>query len=550
MTSVLATKNSTLTVHSLFPPSWRWIGFFLVLILHVSPCLALETPYLYEWKLGDIGENFPAPKDIDNAAGTFQHVRFSYDTTSQVLSIAFTMRPPANVEQNAKVFSFVVSPGIVPDEAGNELAIFYLDFTSDHPIVTAYTYEPNALLWESGSWNKGEKLCSSLDLLKCGQWVTAIRSWSNSDGSQTFFFNANVRLLNTREPEQSNVNHKLWRGAEFLDSIGFWISAYGYPNFVTHYSPDGFLSDFHPGQSIDSTFQGSFKGNQKNTFRLPYCDTQNSSLVLRADEPFEYPVTAMSPSTLPITFSHSTLPTGSSVILRSANANNDIMTAVFQWTPQLSDVSSTYEIDFRFADDLGSTQCTLELQVIPPQEELVVDCAGTPGGGAHIDRCGICGGNGSSCLGCSEVDLFSTQQEMDTNAKKQLRFLRKLNERYRIIAKGTRNEREAILYLSTTNMAGRAFYKSIWKTSWVSIPSSLLVCTNQIFCSSTSNFPAIESFVSASDSLLALSRDTREKLLGLGSDARRLLRRARISHTKALAAASEIPPSASECISE
>lgn len=42
-----------------------------------------------------------------------------------------------------------------------------------------------------------------------------------------------------------------------------------------------------------------------------------------------------------------------------------------------------------------------------------VDCRGIPGGGSVVDACGICGGDGTTCVGCNPLDPYNLAYQVD-----------------------------------------------------------------------------------------------------------------------------------------
>jgi hypothetical protein len=44
-----------------------------------------------------------------------------------------------------------------------------------------------------------------------------------------------------------------------------------------------------------------------------------------------------------------------------------------------------------------------------------VDCAGECGGELRMDQCGVCGGDGQSCVGCMEVSACNFDAAADTD---------------------------------------------------------------------------------------------------------------------------------------
>jgi hypothetical protein len=110
------------------------------------------------------------------------------------------------------------------------------------------------------------------------------------------------------------------------------------------------------------------------------------------------------------------------------------------------------------------------------------DCQGTPFGTASVDRCGVCAGDGTSCVGCSEVDTTSALLSIDGAAlaaknrvERALVILRRLE---RFSASGARFARE-------TRAKASKFYIAAWQQTWT-FPLKVTNCTNTQFCVSGS----------------------------------------------------------------
>lgn len=109
-----------------------------------------------------------------------------------------------------------------------------------------------------------------------------------------------------------------------------------------------------------------------------------------------------------------------------------------------------------------------------------VDCLGVLGGSAVLDRCGVCNGDGSSCLECSTTDISQIQFEVDGHAFKQLSLVKRAR---RIILRTNVNQRETRA-LSALLVLAEQTYGRIWSNIW-SYQSQIVSCSNAIFCSST-----------------------------------------------------------------
>jgi hypothetical protein len=189
-------------------------------------------------------------------------------------------------------------------------------------------------------------------------------------------------------------------------------------------------------------------------------------------------------------------------------------------------------------------QCETEVTVPSCQ----VDCEGTIGGTKVLDRCGVCGGDGNSCLGCNNVDILQNQFALDGNALGQRKLVEHATNNLSKLARSAKDK----AFVTKARKDAKKFYNDGWTLAW-SLPSIVTTCSNQVFCTSISNAGTVNSFLSASDgsnkllkSVIAKLQKLRKKKLA--SDSKTLakgdaLYQANIGHAAA------VPATASACTS-
>jgi len=110
--------------------------------------------------------------------------------------------------------------------------------------------------------------------------------------------------------------------------------------------------------------------------------------------------------------------------------------------------------------------------------------------GPNVDACGICKGDGSTCLTCDSVNITSLIQALDGGAKEQERVITKAVSMLRSFP---RARKEAQFISSTLQGAHRAQLEN-WTLSW-SLPQISTTCSNQSsVCTSTSNKTILEKY--------------------------------------------------------
>jgi hypothetical protein len=115
-----------------------------------------------------------------------------------------------------------------------------------------------------------------------------------------------------------------------------------------------------------------------------------------------------------------------------------------------------------------------------------VDCAGTPNGNAKPDRCGVCNGDGKSCLDCSGEDINGDQTALDTGAHALERMTLRVGNRIRRLSK-SRADRELVEQaLVDADKQSNALWIQVW-----SLPRTQTTCSNTQFCSLSDNSTTI-----------------------------------------------------------
>ena len=125
--------------------------------------------------------------------------------------------------------------------------------------------------------------------------------------------------------------------------------------------------------------------------------------------------------------------------------------------------------------DPGTHVCT-HTSICPDEEP---DCLGVPGGSAAYDRCGVCNGNGMSCLGCSELNLTPRLMAMDDGARRQKNQVQRAARMLsRVIC---RNDAKNRAFIRKVRRSANNLYLKSWRHTWA-IPRVLEFCSNTLFC--------------------------------------------------------------------
>ena len=171
-----------------------------------------------------------------------------------------------------------------------------------------------------------------------------------------------------------------------------------------------------------------------------------------------------------------------------------------------------------------------------------LDCFGVPFGSAQYDRCGVCGGNGQSCINCESVDITDDQFALDTIANELLALARKLSRKIRRAG----DRRLARLVRSSA----LGYQKAAWAATY-DIPSNFLQCEQSPFCTEKSNASTLALVQKNIGDLVNLIEDASLQLRSLNSSrpnaGRKIVRSAQGLGVNASLQIQNIPPAQSIC---
>ncbi|MCB0320829.1 MAG: hypothetical protein KDD60_07870, partial [Bdellovibrionales bacterium] len=114
------------------------------------------------------------------------------------------------------------------------------------------------------------------------------------------------------------------------------------------------------------------------------------------------------------------------------------------------------------------------------------------------DRCGVCGGDGTSCLECEAFDITQTQFLLDGGAKDQEKLI--LNVLHSL--KRLDRSKASLAFIKESRAIAHTLQISNWTLSW-ELPSVFSVCSN-VFCVAVSNEPQLSVYRQQSDELRQL----------------------------------------------
>lgn len=175
-----------------------------------------------------------------------------------------------------------------------------------------------------------------------------------------------------------------------------------------------------------------------------------------------------------------------------------------------------------------------------------LDCSGVPNGPSELDRCGVCEGDGQSCLECEFLDIRATQTKLDGGAKKQEKLIKRIGKRLRQLAPDS----QTTAFVQKNRKVTHELQLTNWSLAW-QLPSDIQTCSNTTFCAQVSNLPILEEYRINSEQLRKIARRSIARIkraLGgnLGKD-KRFLKDAERLHATNMELADTVPISVSSC---
>lgn len=175
-----------------------------------------------------------------------------------------------------------------------------------------------------------------------------------------------------------------------------------------------------------------------------------------------------------------------------------------------------------------------------------LDCEGVPFGTKILDRCEVCGGDGQSCLECNSKDITELLASMDGGAKEFEKVIGKILNRI----KKLKGDAKTAAFVKTTKAKVHTLQVRNWILSWT-IPRISTKCANLNFCIESSNSVFVEEYRTHENELNAIAVDALKRLAKAKATKAEVAR-----HTKAvqkvhgenIGRLSQVPETQSVCI--
>ena len=492
--------------------------------------------FAYSYQDGQATSGTVRVSPFDQQVKDITSFRSVYDAAAQTITIDATVNPtPDTTTQNPNDFlpSTGFWIGIQPNgespenQRSGEIAAIYFDYSvptdASYPRVSVYGMtgqyvNNNGTYCESGedcrddrSWLDGSTLNNLQGAERILPYSNAAVTEKSASTDANLIVTYHLKISTTAINGYQRVNaaaHRNdvqnpqpdWEGTQF----GRMIGVYFRPTcrLSTAYTPQNFLSGW------DRCYQGLFDACDQSTNTYPACasSSTNRSTVM-AGSSFTGGATVFDEDSAQVTVNYTGVPNGMHPSVANGSVNpvgaDGRFTVNYNWTPTTADIG-TYSINTTFVDSSenaavqGSSICPLVVEVVAPAPK---DCAGSVNGKAVLDRCGVCNGDGNSCLGCTSQDATPMLLALDGVAQD----IRRLNKRAAAIILKGRSASDKKLAKAQLVSSEKGFV-SAWTTLWTKLPVAPLTCTNTTFCSSVSFANEFAIYSKSVNEMVAINR--------------------------------------------
>ncbi len=200
----------------------------------------------------------------------------------------------------------------------------------------------------------------------------------------------------------------------------------------------------------------------------------------------------------------------------------------------------------------GGVKCDAEIDFDFQFEQCdeEIGCDGVPGSGLQQDDCGVCGGDGSLCDGCTSEDKTIELFRLDAGAKAQEKHLIAITKTLKRKARGTEARPRILRYIRRARDRANQLQIATWILSWT-LPAIITDCPEALDnCVRVSTSDTTRNYNANNFELFKLSKRTVRKLRRFGvkkSSLRKARRTARKLYQENFDRADTFPDASSQC---
>ncbi len=144
------------------------------------------------------------------------------------------------------------------------------------------------------------------------------------------------------------------------------------------------------------------------------------------------------------------------------------------------------------------------------------DCAGTLNGTAKLDTCGVCNGDGTSCIQCTSKNIEASLHAADVALAKMRAGVQRLTalsiKSIGIVGLKGREASSLRVAINKDNTTSNKAYLTGWQLIFSSIPGVILTCGNKPGCSTVSTTSATSAVAAQSSTIQSSAQRVYAKL--------------------------------------
>lgn len=174
-----------------------------------------------------------------------------------------------------------------------------------------------------------------------------------------------------------------------------------------------------------------------------------------------------------------------------------------------------------------------------------LDCAGVPNGGASVDHCGVCGGDGTSCLECKKVVMEGQLLALDGGAFGQEKVAKKALKRLKAVDSTPATQE----FVAAQLKMAQELYMANWTLTY-KLPGQIIDCEVSQFCLQVNLAPVFDTYNINAKKLRDIGANAvaRLKKLGkFGKSEKKLLKDVQKSYNKTQKHSAAFPKQTEAC---
>ena len=208
---------------------------------------------------------------------------------------------------------------------------------------------------------------------------------------------------------------------------------------------------------------------------------------------------------------------------------------LFLWDPGLY-LAANCRVFLEVTNPAGVNSCSAEVNVAA--------CSDSCAGGAKVDRCGVCGGDGMSCFDCTKTDLSTQLKALSLLSHRQNKAAQRAVRKLQSLS----SSQPALKTFSEKSSAKLVLQSTRLTRHFVTLPQAAYECSDRLRCQAVDLKPAVKQILKAFRKIAQIGS---QAMLANNSLSSKVKQRTVARFSKMVQEAArlmrEIPSSTSEC---